>query len=212
VKRAVVKLGGSTARAAEMGTWIGALAASSLPLVIVPGGGPFADRVREAQQRMAFSDVAAHRMAILAMDQFGHVILDRHERLAPTRSPEEMDHALASGKIPVWLPSSLVTEAPDIPASWDITSDSLAAWLAGRIGADALLLIKQTDAFSASDTVDGLAASGIVDAGFATMLPAGVDFHLAGPEDAAGAQAMLSSDRLPGTRIARTIRLARRAG
>ena len=110
-----------------MDVWIAALAASSLPLVIVPGGGPFADQVRDAQKRMGFSDAAAHAMAILAMDQFGHVILDRHERLAPARSLDEIEHALTDGKIPVWLPSSMAIPAPDIPCSWDITSDSLAA-------------------------------------------------------------------------------------
>ena len=131
-----------------MGEWIAALALSSLPLVVVPGGGPFADQVRDAQKRMDFSDNAAHAMAILAMDQFGYVILDRHERLAPARSLEEIEQAVEAGKIPVWLPSALAIFVPDIRASWDITSDSLAAWLAGKLAADALLLIKQTGAFS----------------------------------------------------------------
>ena len=81
MRPAVVKLGGSTASAAGMDAWIAALAGSGLPLVIVPGGGPFADQVRQAQKRLGFSDGAAHAMAILAMDQFGHVILDRDERL-----------------------------------------------------------------------------------------------------------------------------------
>ena len=189
-----------------MDEWIAALAGSSLPLVIVPGGGPFADQVRDAQKRMGFSDTAAHAMAILAMDQFGHVILDRHERLAPARSLEEIEQRVGrpgkslSGCRPRW-PFS----APDIPASWDITSDSLAAWLAGKLGADALLLIKQTGAFSDHDDVAGLTARGIVDAGFAAMLPADVDLHLAGPEDAATAGQMLSSGRLPGTRITRSV-------
>jgi dihydroneopterin aldolase len=93
VKRAVVKLGGSMAGAAELGVWIAALVDSTLPLVIVPGGGPFADQVRDAQKRMGFSDKAAHAMAILAMDQFGHVLLDRHERLVPARSLAEIEQA-----------------------------------------------------------------------------------------------------------------------
>jgi len=195
-----------------MGEWIAALAQSSLPLVVVPGGGPFADQVRDAQKRMHFSDGAAHAMAILAMDQFGYVILDRHERLVPARSLEEIEQAVDAGKIPVWLPSELAIFVPDIQASWDITSDSLAAWLAGKLAADALLLIKQTGAFAGHDGIDSLTAKGIVDAGFAGMLPAGIDLHLAGPEDAATAGAMLSSGRLPGTRIAHSVTSARKAG
>jgi dihydroneopterin aldolase len=212
IRPTIVKLGGSTARAAEMENWIAALASSKLPIVIVPGGGQFADQVRESQIYMDFSDTAAHAMAILAMEQFGQVILDRHERLVPARSLEEMVRAWAEGKVPVWLPSSLALPAPDIPASWDMTSDSLAAWLAGKLGAKALLLIKQTGAFFGSDTIDSLTARGVVDAGFAAMLPDGVDVHLAGPKDAAEAGALLAAGNLPGIAIAASIRSARKAG
>jgi dihydroneopterin aldolase len=204
VRRAVVKLGGSTANQAEMGVWIAALASSSLPIVIVPGGGPFADQVREAQKRMGFSDVAAHAMAILAMEQFAQIVLDRQERLVPARSLDEIEHAQQDGKVPVWLPSALAVPAPGIPACWDITSDSLAAWIAGKLGAEALLLIKQTSAFTGDDDVESLTARGVVDAGFATMLPPGVELHLAGPDDAAAGGAALSAGELPGIRIQRS--------
>ncbi|TPK46566.1 MULTISPECIES: (5-formylfuran-3-yl)methyl phosphate synthase [unclassified Mesorhizobium] len=210
--RAVVKLGGSTAHAAEMTSWIAALAGSRLPIVIVPGGGLFADQVRETQTRMDFSDTAAHAMAILAMEQFGQIILDRDERLTPARSLEEIVRALDEGKVPVWLPSSLALPAPDLPASWDITSDSLAAWLGGKLGANALLLIKQTDAFFDNDTPDSLKARGIVDPGFAAMLPDGIDFRLAGPKDAAEAGALLASGKLPGIGIVASTRSAKKAG
>jgi aspartokinase-like uncharacterized kinase len=201
VKATVVKLGGSTADHKEMEVWTAALAGASLPIIIVPGGGAFADQVRDEQNRLGFSDAAAHAMAILAMDQFGHVILDRHERFSAARSPEEIEQVLADGKIPVWLPSAMAIPAPDIPASWDVTSDSLAAWLTGRLSAQALLLVKQSRAFTEHDGVADLMARGIVDVHFATMLPAGVDLLIAGPHDAATAAATLSSGRLPGVNI-----------
>lgn len=202
----VVKLGGSTADHKEMNVWTAALAAASVPLVIVPGGGAFADQVRDEQRRLGFSDAAAHAMAILAMDQFGHVILDRHERLSAARSPEEIEQVLADGRIPVWLPSSMAIPASDIPISWDVTSDSLAAWLAGKLDAEALLLIKQSRAFAKDDGVADLRARGIVDACFASMLPAAIDLFVASPADAATAGATLAAGRLPGVPIAsRTI-------
>jgi dihydroneopterin aldolase len=201
VRRAVVKLGGSTADQAERNVWIEALAGSSLPIVIVPGGGPFANQVRSAQKRMRFSDDAAHAMAILAMDQFGHVILDGHQRLSAARSLDDIEFALRERLVPVWLPSALAISAPDIPASWDVTSDALAAWLASKIGAAALLLIKQTNAFAEDDRTDSLTAKGVVDAGFASMLPAGIELRLASPDDAPTAGELLSSGRLPGTRM-----------
>lgn len=212
MKLTVVKLGGSTADHPVLRVWIDALAASSLQLVIVPGGGPFADQVRDAQKRMEFSDKAAHAMAILAMEQFGHVILDGQERLVPALSSEEMKWALLDGKIPVWLPSTMALAAPYIPASWDITSDSLAAWLAGELEAKALLLIKQSSAFSERDDVDSLMAKGIVDAAFDTMLPVGIDLFVAGPQEAATAGVTLAAGRLPGVQILPVVAPRRKAG
>jgi 5-(aminomethyl)-3-furanmethanol phosphate kinase len=212
VKGAVVKLGGSTADHKEMNAWTAALAASRVPLVVVPGGGAFADQVRDEQSRLGFSDAAAHAMAILAMDQFGHVILDRHERFSAARSPEEIEQALADGKIPVWLPSAMAIPASDIPISWDITSDSLAAWLTGKLAADALLLVKQSRAFTREDSVADLMARGIVDAYFATMLPATVDLLIAGPHDVATAAATLSSGRLPGVKIRPIVKQTKKVG
>lgn len=212
MRRAVAKLGGSTAGRDLLGEWIAALAGSSRRLVIVPGGGGFANQVRDAQKSIGFSDNAAHAMAILAMDQFGHVILDRDDRLVPARSLLELERALGSGKIPVWLPSAVAISAWDIHASWDVTSDALAAWLAGKLGADALLLVKQTSAFSSADDVAGLSARGVVDAGFGAMLPESVDLYLAGPQDAATAGAMLSAGKLPGTPISRSEVTVKKAG
>jgi dihydroneopterin aldolase len=212
VKPVVVKLGGSTAEGGELRTWIAALASAALPLVVVPGGGPFAELVRTEQKRMGFSDDAAHAMAILAMDAFGRVILDGGARLAPARSLDEVVRVLDEGKIPVWLPSSMTIGSTDIPASWDITSDSLAAWLAGRIGAETLLLVKQTQAFSSEDSVADLMARGIVDPAFAEILPGGIGLYLAGPADAAGAGRALAAGTLPGTRIRSAVGPLRRAG
>lgn len=202
MRPAVVKLGGSTAGAAELDVWIAALAGSAMPLVVVPGGGPFADIVREAQRDMGFSDAAAHRMAILAMEQFGQIILDRHPRFVPARGVGDIEAALVTRRIPVWMPSELALSAPEISQSWEVTSDSLAAWLAGRLGAWTLLLIKQTDDFSADDDVATLSARGVVDAALPLMLPEKVALRLAGPRDAATAQSDFASGKLPGTLVA----------
>ena len=151
-------------------------------------------------------------MAILAMDQFGHVVLDRDGRLTAACTRQDIEAALSAGKIPVWLPSAWAIPAPDILASWDITSDSLAAWLAGEIAADVLLLIKQSSTSPTHDNIAGLTKEGILDAGFASMLPAGLGLHLAGPDDAAGAGALLTSGHLPGTKLQLAASSARKAG
>jgi aspartokinase-like uncharacterized kinase len=52
--RWVIKFGGSLSQSACLADWLDALA--RLPCIIVPGGGLFANAVREAQNRHAFDD------------------------------------------------------------------------------------------------------------------------------------------------------------
>jgi 5-(aminomethyl)-3-furanmethanol phosphate kinase len=191
---AIVKLGGSTAGGAEMQHWIDALASAVFPVVIVPGGGPFADQVRQSQRRLAYSDRAAHAMAILAMDQFGIFIAERHANLRIARTLPEIRQALHAGAVPVWLPSALAIDAAGIPCSWDVTSDSLCAWLADMLHAADMLLIKQTDEYQHYETVGELAAAGIVDTMLPAMLSGDTRLHIAGPQ-------LLSQLDLPLTEI-----------
>ena len=72
--RAIVKLGGSHAFGPHLHDWLEAIAREAGLVVIVPGGGPFADAVRAAQPAMGFDDEAAHAMALMAMAQFGRAL------------------------------------------------------------------------------------------------------------------------------------------
>jgi aspartokinase-like uncharacterized kinase len=74
--------------------------------------------------------------------------------------------------------------AADIPQSWDVTSDSLAAWLAGKIGAERLLLVKQVEPPEGTVRAADLAERGIVDTAFANFHAAsGVPAFILGPKD-----------------------------
>jgi hypothetical protein len=132
----VVKLGGSLAGDPRLDVWGRLFAAATRPLLIVPGGGSFADAVRHAQPETGFSDRAAHRMAILAMAQYGEALADRF-RLPVVAT--ESDVAALRGAA-VWSPLATALDDPRLPATWDLTSDSIAAWLAAAIRAPGLLL------------------------------------------------------------------------
>ncbi len=162
----VVKLGGSLHHAAELGGWLAALAeAPGPPRVAVPGGGPFADAVRAAQERLGFHDLAAHRMAILAMQQYGLLLQAREPRLALIETEAEM-RALPPGAGGVWLPWRLAGLEPGIEASWDVTSDSLALWLARRLGSPRLLLVKSAVLPEGRASAATLAAADVLDRAF----------------------------------------------
>ena len=208
----VVKLGGSNAAAPELALWLEALADASCPLVIVPGGGPFADHIRDAQRRLDFSDKAAHAMAILAMEQFGHLLLDRDDRFVPARTLSDIRAALRRSRPTVWLPAPLALWADELPASWDTTSDSIAAWLASGLGFRSLLLVKQSDAVRPGATVAQLRQAGIVDAGLEALLAHDVALHVAGPRHAASAAVELAAGRIPGVIVDVHAAPARKAG
>ena len=177
----VIKLGGSHAFAPHLGRWLDAIAQCAGRVAVVPGGGPFADAVLEAQPRMGFDDAAAHRMALLAMEQYGCALASMNKRYVLADSREGIVGAIDRGDVPVWLPTRMVLAAGEIPWSWEVTSDSLAAWLAGLVGANRLLLVKH-DAERAS--ADELAARGVVDPAFPQFANAsGVPFSILGAAD-----------------------------
>jgi 5-(aminomethyl)-3-furanmethanol phosphate kinase len=116
-------------------------------LVVVPGGGGFADEVRRVDRRFRLSDSAAHWMAILAMDQYGYLL----QRLAPGSALVRHRRELAPGRLNVLAPSTWLLRADPLPHSWDVTSDSIAAWIARALRVRRLMLVKHMDCVLAPD-------------------------------------------------------------
>ena len=98
----VVKIGGSLYQNDVLPRWLTMLADLSTDIVIVAGGGPFADQVRAANQRWPLSEAAAHNMALLAMQQFSYLMHDLEPRLSITDDPR-----LGTGAR-LWVPSQLL--------------------------------------------------------------------------------------------------------
>jgi aspartokinase-like uncharacterized kinase len=182
---AIVKLGGSHATGPHLKDWLAAIAAEAGSIAIVPGGGPFADAVRTAQVSIGYDDRAAHVMALMAMAQFGRALASLNPALTLATSRSAISRALGDGKVPVWSPESMARVAA-LPETWDLTSDSLAAWLAGALGAGGLLLVKHGRFEGAAIDAHELVARGVVDPLFPHYLKeSGAQAWLAGPTDSA---------------------------
>jgi aspartokinase-like uncharacterized kinase len=126
----VVKLGGSLQY--NIPDLVPVFRASNHPLLIVPGGGRFADAVRKAD----VDDDTAHWMAITAMEQYGWFIASFN--IATTDLLHIPEHTT------VFLPYQSLRIHDPLPHSWDVTSDTIAAWVADALGLD-LLLLKSVD-------------------------------------------------------------------
>jgi aspartokinase-like uncharacterized kinase len=157
-------------------------------LLVVPGGGPFADTVRDVDRRIGLSADAAHWMALLAMDQYAILINSRLAGSVLVSKRHEIAVALdaPARHIPVLAPYRWLREADPLPHDWTVTSDSISAWVAGRVDARRLVLIKPpgarlqlphgTGATGFGEAAQNAAASELVDAHFPHALPAEVRF------------------------------------
>jgi aspartokinase-like uncharacterized kinase len=162
----VVKLGGSLAHSSHLKRWLSILSSAGSAVVIVPGGGPFADQVRALQKRRRFDDATAHHMALLAMEQYGRMLVGLQPGLCAAASRAEIARARRAGLAAVWMPTRMVLADSAVAASWDITSDSLAAWLARKLKADRLVLVKSMALPASNVLAAALARRGIVDPAF----------------------------------------------
>ncbi|MBP1928571.1 aspartokinase-like uncharacterized kinase [Methanolinea mesophila] len=110
-------------------------------VLIVPGGGSFADLVRASQ---VGDQDAAHWMAIAAMEQYGWYISSFG--LPVTERPEIPRAAT------VLLPYRALRDLDPLPHRWEVSSDTIAGWIAARLGLE-LLLVK---------SVDGIRSGGVL--------------------------------------------------
>ena len=159
----VVKLGGSLYHSPFLQDWLQHLTTLSENqlLLIVPGGGPFADTVRKAQQDHSFTDKTAHQMAINAMRQFALLI---HDFCPAAQRLTDLKQQLPATGLFIWLPDDTAMLSADLPQSWQVTSDSLALWLAQQLDAQQLILLKSSTI--SDDKISALTASGVLDQHF----------------------------------------------
>jgi aspartokinase-like uncharacterized kinase len=136
------------------------------------------------------------------MEQYGRMLAGLQPGLQPAASRREIAQARRAGQTAVWMPTRMALADPSIAASWDITSDSLAAWLAGNLRADRLVVVKSVALAEGSVSATVLARRGVVDPAFPHYFArSGSDGWCVADADHAAMSAALKSGRGPGTRI-----------
>lgn len=141
----VLKLGGSLFDHAP--DVLRRVAGSGADVLVVPGGGPFADIVRGIDRAKGLSPDAAHWMAVLAMDQYACYL---HDKTGIELTPL----LVKKTGIRIVLPYEVLQRRDELPHSWDVTSDTIAAWFSLKTLSP---LIKATD-------VDGIFIDGVLQA------------------------------------------------
>jgi aspartokinase-like uncharacterized kinase len=139
-------------------------------LVVFPGGGPFADTVRDVDGKLGLTPSSAHWMAILGMDQYAHVLAEQIAGAEIVDGSAGIAEAHEHGGVPVLAPYRWLKSADELPHTWSVTSDSLAAYIAALLGANRLVVIKPQEG--------GMA---LMDAHFTRALPDGIELRVLGP-------------------------------
>ena len=140
------------------------------PVLIVPGGGAAADVIRDLDRKLQLSPEKAHCDAIAAMSHNAALLCRLNKSLRLVRNYDEALHVWSAGHSAVLDADSFLFDQPDnntgdsLSASWDITSDSIAAWTARQWQADRIILAKSCDA--PERNLSALCQLGLIDRAF----------------------------------------------
>jgi aspartokinase-like uncharacterized kinase len=170
----VIKVGGSLLDWSELPTRLladlEARGGARAGLLLIAGGGPAADVIRALDQTHGLGATQAHRLAIRSLDLTAHVLAAIVPGLVVLEDMTGPADAWDAGRFPVLVPRPfLESEERDastaLPHGWHVTSDTIAARIASRIGARCLVLLKSASLPNGAD-VHEAAKIGLVDAAF----------------------------------------------
>ena len=114
----------------------------SLSFIVIPGGGPFAEVIRKLSEKNAIADDTAHWMAVLAMHQYGLFLADAESKLSVVDRVEELNNA---NPICIVLPYEILKADDSLPHTWDVTSDTIAAFIAHKVGEQTFIKLTDVD-------------------------------------------------------------------
>ncbi|HVP94927.1 MAG TPA: uridylate kinase [Methanoregulaceae archaeon] len=126
----VIKIGGSVFDIAE--NIIHAIISAGRPAIIIPGGGPFIGPTKKC----GTGDEESHWMAIAGMEQYGWYL--------SSFGVPATDHLELLQNQSILLPYRIMRDEDPLPHTWDVSSDTIAAWLAWRLR-QKLILVKSVD-------------------------------------------------------------------
>ncbi|HEY7309439.1 MAG TPA: hypothetical protein VH643_08790 [Gemmataceae bacterium] len=176
---AVVKVGGSLYEwphlRKRLRSWLVAEWNSGFGVVLVPGGGRTADAVRELDRLHQLGEETSHWLALRALSLNAHFLASLLPFARVIEDVEDVEETWFAGQTPV-LDVHAFARADEgragcLPASWSVTSDSLAARVALAAKSRCLVLLKSTTIPPSMDWSEA-GRLGLVDAMFAEILRA----------------------------------------
>ncbi|MBD3193451.1 MAG: hypothetical protein GF317_00235 [Candidatus Lokiarchaeota archaeon] len=117
--------------------------------IIIPGGGKYALFLRYLDKKLGLGDDLSHWEAIYSMDYNGLELKEKYKSIQITsdfnKLMEFKDGCVKDAKITLFLPYDYLQQEDELPHTWDVTSDSIAIYLAHRLQLEECYLIKDVD-------------------------------------------------------------------
>lgn len=162
----VVKLDGALAHDATLRDWVDELSSfGGGRVIIVPGRWRDGDFIRNIESRWKLSGLVTHNMLVLTRAQYGLLISSMAPQISPVLDARHVRQTLQRGGVALWMPLSLLRQAPDALTDSTMSSDSIAAWLAAHLNAERLVLVKTRPFFKNVNVAQHI-RDGVLDEGF----------------------------------------------
>ncbi|MFX1313428.1 MAG: hypothetical protein ACFFHD_12555 [Promethearchaeota archaeon] len=120
-------------------------------VILVPGGGTIANFVRNIYKEFQFNDNLAHWIAIYSMDYNGLELKRKFPHLQIYNDYEKLEKE--NRLISIFLPYKYLKINDQLPHTWDVTSDSIALYLAIKFGLKECFLVKDIDGIFNSNQI-----------------------------------------------------------
>ena len=108
--------------------------------VIILGGGEFANLIRKYDAEQEFSQEVNHWTAIDCMDIMAKLVDDKVESAKLAFTVDEIEEISDEGFTPIFIVSEFLKIDDPFECSWDVTSDSIAAYVAHLLNAKLLIV------------------------------------------------------------------------
>jgi hypothetical protein len=132
------------------------------PVMLVPGGGGYAEEVRRLDAIHGWPAATSHQLALHAMSMTARLLAALSPRYHHVTDPSGILSSWTQRRVPV-LDVAKMPGIEALPESWDVTSDSIAAWISQRYGFGRLVLAKSVELPNPAPTPQDAAERGLVD-------------------------------------------------
>lgn len=108
--------------------------------LIVLGGGEFANLIRKYDSEISFSQETNHWTAIDCMDIIAKLVNNKVDSTKLAYNIDEAKKISDDGFTPIFIVSEFLRSEDPFECSWDVTSDSIAAYVSHLLNANLLIV------------------------------------------------------------------------